>query len=283
MKSSPAAMQWLFSFPALFFIAAFFMAPIGFLVVGSVFQKDPVGGVRLTLDVYRAVLGDSYNYGLLLRTVKLATIVTLVSFVIAFPVALYMRQLSPRWQTLLTFILISPLLTSVVVRTLAWVIVLSPRGLVNNALASLGLPTATLLYNELGVVIGLTHVLLGYMVLALMVSVQKIDENQLLAAANLGASRLSIIREIVLPLSLPGVVAGSVLVFTMAASAYATPMLLGGTKTKVAATEIYNLAIQYADWSSAAVLAIALFVMTAVVVLLGTVFSESGKRKVIFQ
>jgi putative spermidine/putrescine transport system permease protein len=121
------------------------------------------------------------------------------------------------------------------------------------------------------------------MVLALMVSVQKIDENQLLAAANLGASRFAIIREVVLPLSLPGVVAGSVLVFTMAASAYATPMLLGGTKTKVAATEIYNLAIQYADWSSAAVLAIALFVMTAVVVLLGTVFSESGKRKVIFQ
>jgi putative spermidine/putrescine transport system permease protein len=274
---------YLFSAPALLTITAFFLLPIVELVIGSFAVRSAGGQLEFSLAIYRGLLSDPYTYALLLRTVRLATTTVAVCFVLAFPIALYIQQLSPRLKTLLTFLLLSPLLTSVVVRTLGWVVLLGPSGLFNQALAGLGLPHLNLLYTESGVVVGLTHVLLGYMVLAVLISMQKIDDNLLLAASNLGAGRAFIIGRIILPLCLPGIVAGSVLVFTMAASSYATPMLLGGSQSKVAATEIYNLAIQYMDWSSAAALALLLFCLTTTVVLLGTWISESGTRKALFQ
>ena len=270
-------LPYLFSLPALIFIAGLFLLPVVEFILSAVVKKVP-GGFSFTLDAYVDVWGDPYNYALMWRTIKISAITTLVSFVLSFPVALYMRTLSPRGQSILSFVLLSPLLTSVVVRSLAWVILLGPRGLINNALDSMGIPTVPLLYNELGVVIGLTHVFIGYMVLSLMTSVSKIDENLFLAASNLGAGRWITIFRVALPLSLPGIIAGSILVFTMSASAYATPMLLGGAKTKVVATEVYNLAIIYMEWDRAAALVTVLFIVIALVVLAGTRLGELGRR-----
>jgi putative spermidine/putrescine transport system permease protein len=274
---------YLFSLPGLLFIAGLFLLPIAELMISSLLRKTPSGGLAFSLAAYADVWGDSYHYALMWRTIKISAITTFVCFVLAFPVALYMRTLSRRQRSVLGFVLLSPLLTSVVVRTLAWVVLLGPQGLVNGSLRYLGLPPVTLIYNELGVIIGLTHVYLGYMVLSIMTSVSKIDENLFLAASNLGASRWIIIWQIALPLSLPGIVAGSVLVFTMTASAYATPMLLGGAGTKMAATEIYNLAMLYMEWDRATALATILVLVTAAVVLLGTRIGESGRRKAVFQ
>jgi putative spermidine/putrescine transport system permease protein len=186
-------------------------------------------------------------------------------------------------RLLISFVLLSPLLTSVVVRTLAWVILLAPRGILNEILVALGFGAVKLIYNEIGVIIGLTHVFLGYMVLALMTSVLKIDENLLLAANNLGASNWNVLRKIILPLSLPGILAGSILVFTMCASTYATPRLLGGSSNKVVAMEIYDLAINFLEWKEAAALASILFVVIGLVVWGGTRLMESSKRRAVFE
>jgi len=274
---------FLLSLPALLFLGLLFVLPVASLVlVGFSSAKLGAGG-HFTLKVYAGLFADSREALMMWRTLKLSFITTALTLVLAFPVALYLRQISPRARMLISFVLISPLLTSVVVRTLAWVILLAPRGLVNAALVSLGIDPVRLIYNETGVVIGLTHVFFGYMVLSLMTSVLKIDENLLLAANNLGASNWQVLTKIILPLSLPGMLAGSVLVFSMSASSYATPLLLGGNSAKVVAMEIYDLTINYLEWNEAAALATIMFVVIAMVVWGGTRLAESGRRRAVFE
>jgi len=278
-----ALTPYLLSAAPLIFIAVLFLLPVGILLATSLFQTSPAGGRTFTLTYYVKQLEDPYVLFMIWRTFKLSAITTLLSLILAFPVALYMRQISPRWRSIVAFIVLSPLLTSVVVRTLAWVILLGPRGVVNNALAQFGLGPWPMLYNEFGVVIGLTHVFFGYMVLALMGSVLRIDENLLLAASNLGANRWQILFRIIIPQSLPGILAGSILVFTMSASAYATPALLGGSSTKLMGPEIYDLAISYLEWSEAAALSAVLFAMICLVTWGLTRLAERGRYGEVFR
>jgi len=273
---------YLLSAPTLLFIGGLFLLPVGLLVAGSFVTPDGPEAGRFTIALYRDFFSDPYNLRLVGRTVILSLITTALSLVLAFPVALHMRQMSPRARSVVALLILSPLLTSVVVRTLAWVILLGPRGVINNALIVLGLHPLALIYNDFGVVIGLTHVFFGYMALSLMTSLSRIDDNLLLAASNLGASRWVILREIIIPLSRPGILAGSTLVFTMSASTYATPALLGGTGSKVMATEIYDLAINYMDWRQAGSLALILFVTVSAIAFGATYLAERGRGKVIF-
>lgn len=265
--------------PALIFISATFLVPVLQLLASSLIDTSG-GGYRLTLQGYTAFFADAYGWQLLVRTLRISLFTVLACLVLAFPVALLMRHLSSGWRTLLAIALLSPLLTSVVVRTLAWVVLLGPNGLLNTALAWANLGPVNLMYNEIGVIIGLTHVFFGYMLLTLAASVLKLDENLLLAAANLGASRWQIFYRILLPLSMPGIVSGAILVFTMSASAYIVPVLLGGTATKVMATEVYDLAIQYMEWKEAAVVATLLFLVMWLVVALLMRLVEPLRRAV---
>ena len=207
----------------------------------------------------------------------------LLSLIMAYPVAILMRGLNSRWQTVLVLIMVSPLLTSVVVRTLAWVVLLSRRGIFNQILDALGLPEIRFMYNEAAVVVALTHVFFGYMVISLLTILRRIDDTLYDAASNLGASRFRMFVEITLPLSLPGILAGCMLVFTLAASAYATPALVGGSRVSVLAVEVYNLAIQSLAWGDAAAVATVLFFLIAGSMLVMTRVGEGGRRKVIFQ
>ncbi|WP_158291702.1 ABC transporter permease [Lampropedia puyangensis] len=272
--SSPSK-HWLLLAPATAFIGVLFLAPVLQLLIASVIETQSDGSWAFTLARYESFFADSYNLRLMLRTLGISLATVLASLVLAFPVALYMRELSPRKRAFLAILLLSPLLTSLVVRTLAWVVLLGPKGLLNGWLAHFGLPAVTLMYNVTGVVIGLTHVYFGYMLLCLMTSVLKIDNSLLLAAQNLGASRWRVIWHVILPLCTPGIVAGSILVFTMSASAYVTPDLLGGTNMKVMASEIYDLAINYLEWREAATVAAILFIAVWAVV---AVAAKLGER-----
>lgn len=269
---------YLLSGPTLLFIGLLFLLPVGMLVVSSFVSESG----ELTLAIYRDFFSDSYNFEMIWRTVKLSLITTFLSLVLAFPVALHMRQMSPTVRSIVALLILSPLLTSVVVRTLAWVILLGPRGVVNNALIGMGLGPLALMYNEFGVVIGLTHVFFGYMALSLMTSLSRIDDNLLLAASNLGASNWVIVRRIIIPLSRPGMLAGSILVFTMSASTYATPALLGGSSSKMLATEIYDLAMNYLEWKEAGAIALVLFLGVSIIAFSVTYLAERGRGKVLF-
>ena len=274
-----SVVPYLLGLPALVFMGVLLLLPVGFLISLSFFKPDDEGVLLFSLDAYQDIFSDPYNLAMIVRTIKISAITTIISLVLAFPVALYLRQVSARTRAVISFILISPLLTSVVVRTLAWIILLSPKGIINSALIAVGLEPVKLLYNQVGVIIGLTHVFFGYMAISLMTSVIKIDENLLLAASNLGAKRFTILREILIPLSFPGILSGSILVFTMSASTYATPMLLGGSATKLMATEIYDQAVNYLDWQSASALACVLLVCIALLVFIAGSLAERDGRK----
>lgn len=265
MAASSLRGAWL-GLPAALFIGVLYLAPVASLLAGSLVATQPDGSRAFSLNAYWAFFNDPYSLTLLARTLALSLCTVAASLALAFPVALYLRRLSPGRRTLIAMLLLSPLLTSVVVRTLAWVVILGPNGLLNSFLGWLGLAPVALIYNDLGVVIGLTHVFFGYMLLCLLTSVLKLDPAQLLAAANLGAGPWRRFRHVILPQCRPGIAAGAVLVFTMSGSAYVTPVLLGGTQTKVMASEIYDLAISYLEWKEAAVVAAILFAVVWIVV-----------------
>lgn len=270
---------YLLILPFVVFLGAFFVLPVGRMMLLSIM---PEGG-GISFELFGSVVSDPFYQRVALRTLRISLATTLLSLILAYPVALHMRDVSSRWQSILVLIMVSPLLTSVVVRTLAWVVLLSQRGLINQAISAVGLEPIRLIYVESAVVIGLTHVFFGYMVVSLMTSIRRIDENLYSAAANLGASRLRQHLEITIPLSLPGILAGSLLVFILSASAYATPSLLGGLRISMLAVEVFNQAITMFDWAEAAVVSTILFVMIALVVWIATRALEGGRRKVIFQ
>jgi putative spermidine/putrescine transport system permease protein len=275
----PDRTPYLLSLPFLIFLTAFFVVPVAQIMLLGIMPEE--GGV--SFDLFASVVSDPFYQRVAIRTLRISLATTIVSLILAFPVALHMRHVSSRWQAVLVLIMVSPLLTSVVVRTLAWVVLLSQRGIINQAFGAAGLEPIRLIYVESAVVIGLTHVFFGYMVVPLMTSIRRIDDNLYSAAANLGASRLRQHLEITLPLSLPGILTGSLLVFILSASAYATPSLLGGLRISMLAVEVFNQAITMFDWAEAAVLSTILFVMIGIVVWLFTRALEGGRRRVIFE
>jgi putative spermidine/putrescine transport system permease protein len=273
---------YLLCLPLIAFLAFFFLLPVGRMMLLSL-TPEPNAGVFPTLARFHDLFKEPYYQNLTVRTLRISVATTLLSLVMAFPVAVLMRNLTSRWQSVLVLIMVSPLLTSVVVRTLAWVVLLSRNGIFNQGFGALGFPPMRLMYNEIAVVVALTHVFFGYMVVSLLTILRGIDDALYDAAANLGASRWRMFVEVTLPLSLPGILAGSMLVFTLSASAYATPSLVGGSRMTMLGVEVYNLAIQQLAWGDAAAVATVLFALIAGAVLFATRVSEGGKRKVIFQ
>lgn len=272
---------YLLCLPLLLFLGLLFVLPVGRMMLLSV--TPDTAGHGVTLERFTKIIQDPYYQTLTLRTLRVSLATTLLSLVLAFPVAVLMRGLASRWRSVLVLIMISPLLTSVVVRSLAWVFLLSRTGIINQALGLLGVPELRLLYTEPTMVVGLTHVFFGYMVIALLTALRRIDDSLYAAAENLGAGRLRMFFEITLPLSLPGIMAGGLLVFTLSASTYVTPTLLGGSRNSVLAVETYNLAISSLDWNDAAAVATVLFLLIAAIVWLATATLEGGRRKVIFR
>ena len=216
-------------------------------------------GVAFTLSNYRAFVTDPFFLQMLLRTCWLGLMVTLGCVAIGYPVAYFLARTSSRWRGMALFLVISPLLVSAIVRNIGWFPLLSESGLVNWALLKLGVIGAPLplINNFTGVVIGLIHALLPFMILILTAVIQRIDADLEEAAANLGAGPLEAFWRVLLPLSLPGVVSGSLLVFAMAISAYTTPAILGGNRVLVMATYIaqqFRTVLNYAAGGTAAAL-----------------------------
>jgi putative spermidine/putrescine transport system permease protein len=162
--------------------------------------------------------------------VRISLVVAVATLVLGFPLALFLSGTTSRYRGVLLSLTLAPILISVVVRAYGWIVLLANRGLVNSALMQLGLIARPirLVFNETGVEIATTHVLLPFMVLAIMGSLQGVQVTLEEAAASLGARRWRVLLDVVLPLSLPGIAAGTLLVFILSASSFVTPVLLGG-------------------------------------------------------
>lgn len=263
---------WLLLLPAVMVLMVFFVVPLADLFVLSLQHYVPGKGVAETFTVenYTRFLTDSYYLGVLLETLWLGVVVTALTLVLGYPLAYFLaRTVSPRkgiWIALIIF----PLFTNIVVRSFSWIILLGNRGLLNNFLRELQLidQPLRLMFNFTGVVIGLTHIFLPFMVITLTSVLQNIELDYEEAAQVLGANRFRTFWLITLPLSLPGIVAGSLLVFLLTITAFVTPRLLGGVTFKVMSNLIFQEFMSTFNWPFGAAMAFILLVVTLIIIFL---------------
>ena len=242
--------------PGLALLALAFFVPIGQMLVLA-FQ----GPEGFTLQHFARFLGDPFYLGVLWRTVKLSALITLLCLMIGFPLAYIMAHVGPRARLWLVIMVILPLMTSVVIRTFGWMVVLSRSGLIPSTLRDFGLVgrAFSLMHTETAIVIGMVQVLLPFMTLSILGVILRMDPKLEEAARTMGCTFLQTLRTVVLPLATPGIIAGSLLVFTLSASSFVTPNLLGGPRVQVLAASIYRQVTQTLDWNFAAAQAVILF------------------------
>jgi putative spermidine/putrescine transport system permease protein len=219
-------------------------------------------GDLFTVANWTNVLTDSFYLELIWGSITTSLGITLATLACSYPIALYLHRTRGLWRTFLTVLVISPLLTSAVVRTYGWVAILADQGLVNSLLAWFGqAKPIRLMFNMTGVTIGLTEILMPYMILALMAGFGRLRPEYEEAAATLGASPLRVFRRVVLPLTLPGIALGSLLCFVLAVSSFITPKLLGGGRVFLLATEIYDQAMVTLNWPLAGTLSMLILII----------------------
>jgi putative spermidine/putrescine transport system permease protein len=209
---------------------------------------------------YVAVFGDPYFHTVFARTFALAAIVTALCVLLGTPEAIILSRMRAPWRGLCLVAVLAPFLISVVVRTLGWAVLLGGDGFINHVLQALRLADGpvVLMYSMTGMVIALVHVLVPFVVIAVWVALQRCDPDVEPAGASLGASEVLIFRRLVLPQIVPGIASGAVVVFSLAATSFATPAIIGGRRLKVVATAIYDAFLGSMDWPQGAALAIAL-------------------------
>lgn len=250
------------------FLLLFFFLPLAALLLTSFHRFDAGSGIDssvFTIANYAKFVTDPYYVGVLVRTLKLSVITTLLCMLIAYPVAYHIASVGGRAQNYLLLVYLTPWLISLVVKSFGWQVLLAPNGIVNAVLMWLRVidRPLILLWSETGIVIGLIHVYLVFAVLPVFSSLIGIDANLQLASLNLGAGRLRTLTRVTLPLSLPGVVAGTLIVFCLSMSAFVTPAILGGARVPVVSYLVYQESLETLNWPFGAAISFLLLVTTA--------------------
>lgn len=242
---------WLIA-PALAVIGIFLVLPYLNIVLMS-FRPPAVGaqyGAGFTVANYVRQLTDGYVLEVLWSTLTLGLTTVPICLLLGYPVAYHLARTTSRWSGLLYVLVLSPLLVGVVVRSFGWLILLSGNGIVNKLLTDIGLieTALQLMNNRFGVTLALVHVFLPFMILPLVGVIQAIDPSLEQAARSLGASRMTAFRRVTLPLSWPGIQAGTVLVFILTISAYVTPVMLGGAQMRTMSVLVVQNLIENFQW-----------------------------------
>lgn len=257
-----------------------FLVPVLLLAPTSFREYLPGTGIvpdSWTLENYLRIATDDFYREVVWRTLALGLGVTAACLVLGYPVAYLIVRGDPRWRLPLTLLVIFPLMLNLVVRSFGWIALLTNRGLVNNLLMSLGIidEPLKLMFNLTGVMIGMVHIYLPFMVLMLVAALQNVPRDVEAAAATLGSGRMHVFTAVTLPLTAPGIIAGSILVFVLSISALVTPRMLGGPTYQVMATLIYDEYMQLLDWSSGSALSFTLVVIAVAIIWLS---NRAAKR-----
>jgi putative spermidine/putrescine transport system permease protein len=233
----------------------FFLLPLGVVVRNSFSIDDPMRFVvpSFTMTSYVRVLGDPYYLKVFGNTLIIAAVVSILALLIAFPFAQYVAKVSGPARSLLLWVVYLPLYVSVIMRVFGWMVITADSGLINKALLALHLieQPIKLLFEVEGMTLGMLHRYLPLMVLPLLTALQKLDGDLLKASANLGASRWYGWSRVVLPLSIPGMIAGTQLVFAGVLSDFVLPSLMGTTRFPMAAPAIFYEAATNGAWATA--------------------------------
>ena len=263
--------------PALLALLLLFVLPNLGLLQFSLYQAQP-GRLYIptvTAENYVRLLTDPYYLGIFWTTARIGATVTLICLVVGYPIAYVMARSGPRARGALLLLVLSPMFVSNVIRVYGWTLLLSTVGPMNWPIRALGLPPVSMLNTEGAVIASLVQVLLPFMILSLWAAIQTIPVQLEDAASSLGAGPLRAFREVVLPLSLPGVAAGSLFVFILAIGAYASPVVLGGLRVKMILPEIYTEFMDLFNWPLGSALAMVLLAGSLVVT---TIYSGALER-----
>ena len=262
---------WLYLIlPTMFILVLFFIVPLLSLFWTSFHQYVPGKGITdtLTWGYYTKFLSDIYYIGILIKTILLGIGVTLATLLLGYPVAYFIARTNSERKGFYFALIIFPLFLNIVVRSFAWIVILANRGLVNDLLIKLGLlaTPVKMLYNYFGVMVGMTHVFLPFMVLAVATAIRNVDRSCEEAAMSLGANRARTFWSVTLPLSMPGVLGGSLLVFLLSITAFVTPRLLGGVTVKVISNLIYQQFMFTGNWPFGAAIGFILLAFTLIII-----------------
>ena len=270
--------------PYVLLLGVFFVIPLALMLMISV-SRQSFGEIQWTVTFhhYARFLSDGFYLGVLGDTLLLGLIVTVVALLLGYPLAYHLALTRSRWKPLLIVFILSPLLVGIVIRCYGWMILLADRGLINATLMGHGWLTRPLplMYNRFGIVVGLVHVFLPFMVLSLTGVLKRIDPALIEASKTLGASPRRAFLEVTLPLSLPGILAGSLLVFSLAISSFVVPILLGGFKVQVLPMIVYEQVLSVFDWPFGAANAFVLLVISVALIALYIKVTERALRGIV--
>jgi spermidine/putrescine transport system permease protein len=270
IEAREARQPWILLSPALTAVTLLLFVPLMFIVVYSFWLRSAVGAdtMGFHLDNWQRALTDPFYRYILLNTLKIAAITTVLCAILGYPAAYFIAR-SRGNKLLLLVLLMLPFWISYIIRTMSWINILGTSGALNSALMSLGITSEPIrmLYNENTVILGLVHFLLPFMVLNVFVSLDGIDTNLEDAANSLGATKWQAFTQVTLPLSLPGLAAGGLLCFVLAAGTYITPLILGGPRDAMFANLVFEAIITQLNWPMGSALSLLLLFVLGLLVL----------------
>ncbi|ULR91658.1 ABC transporter permease [Comamonas sediminis] len=256
--------------PGLLVFVTMLLAPLALTAILSLNVFNGMEGIQkvYSLKNYLEIFSDSYYLEIFGRTALMSAIVTVLCVALGVPETLIISRMRGRWRGVFLLIILAPLLISVVVRTLGWSILMGNNGLINKGLMLFHIidEPLRLAFTMTGVTIAMVHVMVPFMVISVWASLQKLDPQVENAGLSLGASPRTVFRRVVLPQLLPGILSGSIIVFALSASAFATPALLGGRRLKVVATAAYDEFLNTLNWPLGAAIAVVLLVANVVII-----------------
>ena len=278
--AAPASSEWKLALPLAAFMAAFFVAPLVVLIAMSLHADADLKA--WSLAQYAKFLGETFNLRILAETLWLGVKATLVCLFFGYPLAWLAARARPRVQSIMLFVIILPILTSVVVRTFSWIVILGQQGILNKALLALQIVNEPmkLLFTETGVVMVLAQVQLPLIVLPLLTTLSRIDPNLASASSALGAGEWRTFFSVTLPLSVPGVVAGCILAFAACVTAFVTQTLIGGARLVYMPLFIYQQAVGANNWPFAAAMSVIFMVAVLFVVYALNLVARSSRGQI---
>jgi putative spermidine/putrescine transport system permease protein len=256
--------------PGLLVFLTMLLAPLALTAILSLNVFDGMEGIKdvHSLKNYLEIFSDSYYLDIFARTALMSVIVTVLCVILGVPETIIISRMQGRWKGIFLLVILAPLLISVVVRTLGWSILMGNNGLLNKILMALDIvdEPVRLVFTMTGVTVAMVHVMVPFMVISVWASLQKLDPQVENAGLSLGASPGTVFRRVVLPQLLPGILSGSIIVFALSASAFATPALLGGRRLKVVATAAYDEFLNTLNWPLGAAIAVVLLVANVIII-----------------
>jgi len=278
VRRRPGLQVLLLILPSLFWLVVFFALPLVIVFVYSFLKRGPYGQIVWDFNLQNYVrFFDPLYLRIFVRSFRIAAITTVACFLLGYPMAYWIATRPPRWRNTLLLLLMIPFWTNFLVRTYAWILILRDTGLINNALMGLGLISEPLplFGTDLAVIIGLVYGWFPDMVLPCYAAIERLDHSLVEAAQDLGANELRSFWRIIFPLTLPGVVAGSILVFIPSLGAYITPDLLGGAKSVMIGNVIQSQFLSVRDYPFGSAFS---FVLMAMMLVATLIYFRVGAR-----